>query len=191
MSKARHTLQSFLKANPVIFRAPVQWGEMDAFKHVNNVVYFKYQEGARIKYFDKLLQTMCTLKPATGPAFAAKWHAASGVGPILAHTELSYKFPVTFPDTLLVGASVDPATWDSRKGTRMKMTHDTFSLRHDRVVASGTGTIAIIDYATNQIAGAPTELVQALEQLQLQSSEHMLAALEEGRGRGSKESWVS
>ena len=74
-----------------------------------------------------------------GPEFTEKWHAASGIGPILAHTELSYKFPVTYPDKLLVGASVDPATFDSSIGKRMIMKHDIFSLRHNRVVSSGTG----------------------------------------------------
>jgi acyl-CoA thioester hydrolase len=48
---------------------PVQWGEMDAYRHVNNVVYFRYFENARAAYFH-----------------AVGWpeiEAATGVGPIL------------------------------------------------------------------------------------------------------------
>ena len=33
---------------PVILRIPVQWGEMDAYGHVNNTVMFRYFESARV-----------------------------------------------------------------------------------------------------------------------------------------------
>lgn len=36
---------------PVRVGIPVAWGEMDAFGHVNNVVYFRYFESARIAFF--------------------------------------------------------------------------------------------------------------------------------------------
>ena len=181
MSK-RLTLNTFLRANPVIYRIPVQWGDMDAFKHVNNVQYFKYQEGARIKYFDELLKTLIAMNPTEGPNFARNWHGAFGIGPILAHTELSYKFPVTYPDKLLVGASVDPASFDSSTGKRMIMKHDIWSLRHNRVVASGTGSVVTYDYATNKIIGAPEQLLHALQELeQNRTCEYMQESLENER----------
>ena len=31
----------------------VDWGDMDALQHVNNVEYFKYFQKARIAYFEK------------------------------------------------------------------------------------------------------------------------------------------
>jgi acyl-CoA thioester hydrolase len=31
-----------LEAFPVVISIPVAWGEMDAFQHVNNSVYFRY-----------------------------------------------------------------------------------------------------------------------------------------------------
>ena len=31
----------------------VEWGDMDALHHVNNVEYFKYFQKARIAYFEK------------------------------------------------------------------------------------------------------------------------------------------
>ena len=36
---------------PVVIETPVAWGEMDAYGHVNNIVYFRYFESARIAYF--------------------------------------------------------------------------------------------------------------------------------------------
>ena len=42
-----------LAGYPVIIEIPVAWGEMDAFQHVNNIVYFRYFESARITYFER------------------------------------------------------------------------------------------------------------------------------------------
>ena len=36
---------------PVIVRQPIVWGDMDSYRHVNNVVYFRYFENARLEYF--------------------------------------------------------------------------------------------------------------------------------------------
>ena len=39
---------------PVVIEVPVAWGEMDSFQHVNNIVYLRYFESARIAYFERL-----------------------------------------------------------------------------------------------------------------------------------------
>lgn len=36
-------------------RLPVRWGDMDALGHVNNAVYFTYDESARIDFFQQLI----------------------------------------------------------------------------------------------------------------------------------------
>jgi acyl-CoA thioester hydrolase len=38
-----------------IERIPMRWGDMDANGHVNNTVYFRYMEQARIGWFDALV----------------------------------------------------------------------------------------------------------------------------------------
>lgn len=43
-----------LEGFPVVIELPVVWGEMDAFAHVNNVVYFRYFESARIAYLERI-----------------------------------------------------------------------------------------------------------------------------------------
>ena len=47
---------------------PVLWGDMDALGHVNDAVYARWLEEARIRYFERV-----------GP------FEPDGVGPILAH----------------------------------------------------------------------------------------------------------
>ena len=70
----------------------VEWGDMDAFGHVNNTVYLKYFESARVKYFDEI------------PALAGFKGAAI---PVLASVSCKYKKPIVYPDdlTLKVGVS--------------------------------------------------------------------------------------
>jgi acyl-CoA thioester hydrolase len=33
---------------------PIRWGDMDAMGHVNNTVYFRYMEQARLEWFASL-----------------------------------------------------------------------------------------------------------------------------------------
>ncbi|EDQ01326.1 acyl-CoA thioesterase [Shewanella benthica] len=47
-------LEQFIAQNPVHTEITVAWGEMDALQHVNNVVYFKYFETARIDFFSQV-----------------------------------------------------------------------------------------------------------------------------------------
>ena len=38
----------------VTLELPVQWGDMDAAKHVNNTIYLRWTESARIEMFQKM-----------------------------------------------------------------------------------------------------------------------------------------
>ena len=51
---------------PVTVEIPVAWGDMDAMGHVNNAVYFRYFETARISCFADLgLDELRNLNPRT------------------------------------------------------------------------------------------------------------------------------
>ncbi len=47
-------MESLLKDYSVVTEIPVAWGEMDALNHVNNAVYFRYFETARLDYFSHI-----------------------------------------------------------------------------------------------------------------------------------------
>ena len=51
MSKLLDKLE---KEYPLVLSEDVIWGDMDAYGHVNNKVYFRYFEDARIAYFDRI-----------------------------------------------------------------------------------------------------------------------------------------
>ena len=73
-------------------KIPVQWGEMDAFNHVNNVVYIRWCETARIELFRKIWGDRgINMKEIL---------EGSGVGPILANFNVNYKIPISYPDNV-------------------------------------------------------------------------------------------
>ena len=45
---------SELQQYPIIYSQVVAWGDMDAFGHVNNVIYYRYIEIARLAYLNQL-----------------------------------------------------------------------------------------------------------------------------------------
>ena len=47
-------LTTLKKQYPVSIEIKVKWGEMDAFQHLNNIVYIRYIEDSRIDLFEKL-----------------------------------------------------------------------------------------------------------------------------------------
>jgi acyl-CoA thioester hydrolase len=65
---------------------PLRWGDMDAMGHLNNTMYFRLIEEARIQWFNAIGLT------ADG----------KGIGPILAHASCDFVKPMTYPSTARV-----------------------------------------------------------------------------------------
>ncbi len=132
---------------PVALRLPVQWGEQDALGHVNNVVYFRWFESARIEYLN-LLDIEHIGKQ-------------SQLGPILAATTCNYRRQIHFPDTVWVTASVDRVGRSS-----MVVAHTVYSERRAAIVAEGTATTVLFDYVAQRPVRIPGELLKRLEQIE-------------------------
>ena len=125
-----------LGAYPIVVDVVVAWGSMDTLGHVNNIVYFQYFETARVAYLGRV-----------GIDFADLGSSEHGV--ILAATSCRFRVPVTFPDTLSVGARV--AELGDR---RILMQHTAVSQKLGRVVAEGDALVVPYDY----VAGGPMPL---------------------------------
>ena len=65
--KTRKLLEHF----PVIVSLPLQWGEQDPLSHVNNVVYFRWAETARIAYLTQANAWDGSATVEAGPILAA------------------------------------------------------------------------------------------------------------------------
>ena len=123
----------------VVVDTPVAWGEMDAFQHVNNIIYFRYFETARMAYFDEMGVNDYTKK--------------NEVGPILASTQCRFKAPLTYPDTVSIGTTVSAIESD-----RFTMKYYVKSHKTGRIAAEGEGLIVYYDYKHNCKHDIPTEI---------------------------------
>ena len=52
-------MKQLKKDYPVVLSQDIIWGDMDAFGHINNTVYFRYFEDARITVKHRCLNTKC------------------------------------------------------------------------------------------------------------------------------------
>ena len=138
---------SALAGWPVIVEQAVAWGEMDSFGHVNNVVYFRYFENARLEYFRRLAW------PAENPP--------KGIGPILHSTQCRFLKPLAWPDRIAIGARVPKIEAD-----RFTLEHVIISERWNGIAADGWGAIVTFDYAAGVKASVPDDLRIKIEQLE-------------------------
>ena len=141
-------LAAFRRRYPVCVEIPVAWGEMDAFGHVNNIVYFRYFESARIACFERMGYT----------ALARD----TGRGPILAWTDCRFRVPLTYPDTLTAGTGISEAGED-----RFVMDYAVFSHGHGAVAAEGQGRIVSFDYRAGSKTPLPEPIAAALDDYRL------------------------
>ncbi len=136
-------MENLTEGYPVVIEIPVAWGEMDAFQHINNIVYFRYFESARIAYFEKLnLMDMMN---------------RTGIGPILASTSCKFRIPLKYPDKVLAGARVSCIEED-----RFIMDYIVVSDKHKKIAAEGDGLIVAFNYSENRKTLMPEELRQRI-----------------------------
>ena len=128
---------------PVQLEIRVQWGDMDALQHVNNLVYFRWFESARIAYMMALGQE---IMPKNGQP-----------GVILSWQDCKYIFPVTFPDEVLVGIKVTGVELD-----RFHLQCKIFSTKHKRLAAIANGTMVTYDYHNQEKTNVPKRIQEAI-----------------------------
>lgn len=126
---------------PFVYKSRIRWGEMDALAHLNNTVYFRYSEEARIQMF---------------MAMAINVRPEDSSGPILAYIDCQFLMPVVYPDTLLFGS------WIQKIGsTSLHVYHDVYSQEYDRVVAQMKSVVVMVAYKTGKKVPITRELRDA------------------------------
>ena len=132
-------MQELLVTFPVVIEIPVAWGEMDSFQHVNNIVYFRYFESARMAYFDRL--------------DIWSYLDETGVGPILASTQCKFRLPLSYPDTVSVGTKITEIAED-----RFLMKYLVVSHQYGKAAAEGEGLVVYYNYREKTKAPLPEVL---------------------------------
>ena len=122
---------------------PVRWGDMDARGHVNNTIFYRYFESSRIALF-RFLNIY-------------EQPTEVRVGPILSFQSCYYKAPLTYPDTITVGAKIVGV-----EGSKIIIKHAIVSEKLHRKAAEGESHIVWYNYETQKKAEIPENLKQEL-----------------------------
>jgi len=125
----------------------VHWGDMDAANHVNNLVYMKWTESARLEYF-----------VAMGMDTTFKGSAA---GPILGWQDCKYIFPATYPDTVHIGIRTVEIKED-----RFTMECGIFSERHQRILAVARQVIVPYDFEALRKVAMPEAWLEGIARVE-------------------------
>jgi len=132
---------------PFVYSYNILWGEMDAFGIVNNTVYFKYFESARLEFYNTMSLNVLA-------------HDKEGMGPILASTSCKYIMPLSYPDKISVGVKVTEIS-----DKRLIFEHSVFSEK-GYCSAIGFSELAFMDYSNKSVVNVPEEMVAAINNLQ-------------------------
>ena len=113
-----------------VTEVPLRWGDMDAMAHLNNVMYFRLMEEARIQWFQHFgFPTLPT-----------------GEAPILAHAACDFVRVMNYPGVALVRQTV---TRVGRSSVEMKLAIE----KKDEpgvIYATGRTVIVWYDYAAGK-----------------------------------------
>lgn len=127
----------------IVERIPIRWGDMDAFSHVNNTVYFRYMEQARIAWLESLRLDA----------------GASGEGPVIINASCTFIKQLVYPGTVEVkmfcgtpGRSSIPSFYELRLDS------------DDTLYAEGAAKIVWVNYALEKSCPLPAKVRQLIEQ---------------------------
>ncbi|TCS39114.1 (3S)-malyl-CoA thioesterase [Paucimonas lemoignei] len=124
-------------------RIPIRWGDMDAFGHVNNTVFFRFMEQARVEWMES-----CGIPMESG-----------GQGPVVVNTHCNFRQQLKYP------GEVEVKTFAGAPG---RSSFETFVeiRRADQpevLVADGAAKIVWVDYAAGKSVPLPQSLRAVIE----------------------------
>ena len=132
------------KSNVRVYRkvVPLRWGDLDAMNHLNNTLYFRLMEEARICWFGE--NDMMTRGDADGP--------------ILAFASCDFLKPMTYPANALVTQTVVRV---GRSSMDLEMTIEGDEAE-PVLYARGKNVLVWMDYRAGKSAPWPARLLAAL-----------------------------
>jgi acyl-CoA thioester hydrolase len=115
-------------------RQIIRWGDMDAYGHVNNTVYFRYMEQARVEWLE-----------AVGYRCNAEQEA-----PVIVHADCSFLLPLSHP------GNIEVHVFAGNAGRSSLMTFYELCLQGDeRLYAKGSAKIVWVNPASGKSVSLP------------------------------------
>lgn len=123
-----------------VTKMPIRWGDMDAYGHVNNTVYFRYMEQARVEWIEEM---QVPVRPG-------------GEGPVIINAACTFLKPMNYPGMVEVRTYVG-AIGRSSCQTYVDMLID------DEVYAEGAAKVVWMDTQTGKSVPLPEHVRAVLE----------------------------
>ena len=124
----------------------IDWSEIDAFGHVNNLSILKYIQAARVNYLEiiGLMQMQATIK----------------IGQILASTTCQFRKPLFYPGQVTIYTSVDNV-----KNSSFHVQHQIMNDKKE-LVAEAQDFIVFYDFNKNAKLNIPNEIKEKIAELE-------------------------
>jgi len=122
-------------------RIDVRWGDMDAMGHVNNTVYFRYMEQARIGWFESLLP---------------RGDAWSTIGIVIVNASCNFKKPINYP------GNVEVKVFAGAPGGSSVPTYYELSIE-GQLYADGAATVVFVDAQKQKPLRIPQSIREAMQ----------------------------
>lgn len=119
-------------------RIPVRWGDMDVYGHVNNTIYFRYCEQARVEWSERI-------------GFPVRTDAGEGI--VIINAACTFLIPITYPATVIVDMFAgEPGRSSVMAWYELRVVGD------DRLFAEGSSKIVWMSHATGKSVPIPEAL---------------------------------
>jgi acyl-CoA thioester hydrolase len=121
---------------------PIRWGDMDAYQHVNNTVYFRYAEQARVEWLEQVGYTVLP----------------QGTAPVVINASCTFLLPMNYPGT------VDLRLYSGVPGRSSFETYYEMRLAgDDKLYCEGQAKVVWMDPATGKSVPIPEVLRKLIE----------------------------
>lgn len=123
-------------------RQPIRWGDMDALGHVNNTVYFRYMEQARVEWLDR-----------TGIVLGA----GGEEGVVIVNASCTFLLPLTYP------GEVEVRMFFGKPGRSSLPTfYEIYKTGEEALYAEGAAKMVWVSLATGKSAPLPPHILAAI-----------------------------
>jgi acyl-CoA thioester hydrolase len=115
---------------PLILKLRIDWSEQDLFGHINNVMFNKYVQSARVNLWEQIGLTA--------------YHQQTNIGATLAATSVQFKKPLHYPGQISIHSGISVF-----KNTSFVITHHIYNHAQE-LCATAEDVVVIFDYHKNE-----------------------------------------
>jgi len=125
---------------------PVAWGDLDAYRHVNNSVFMRWLENARVRWLD-----------VVGFPEEDDRH-----GPVVVSATIDFRRPVTYPETSQVRVRTRAADLGR---TSVTLEYQVLDSASGELIAEASTRVVLVDFGNRQAVPLPDDARQRIHQV--------------------------